>query len=547
MPPASRLPASSPARAAAAAASTGAAPESRPAPPPCRGRTATSGSSPSSRAARRRRSSFWKELPLLIVVALVLTFLIQTFLAKVYVIPSGSMETTLHGCAGCNNDRVLVDKITYRFSDPAPGDVVVFRGPDSWSSEFIVEQPSNALVRGLQLLGSLIGLAPPDEKDFVKRVIAVGGQTVQCCDSDNRVMVDGQPLDEPYSTTCRRPDPARQNAFGPVTVPAGQLWMMGDSRNNSADSRVADHGPVPVDERDRQGADDRAAVRPVRRSVDRPAGHGVGPARPGPLTGAPVALGLLGRCRWPDAGVAASIPGCLPAACDADEPLARVRPLSPTGSRPPMPAPAGCRGRRPAAPRCRPSSARRGRSCAARGNWTLQTTLDRYGLGPVAGVDEAGRGACAGPLVVAACVLRPGDAKRLDGLTDSKLLTPAAREEYFALLLRRAVDHAVVVVGPEEVDRRGVHVANIEGMRRAVARLRARPGYVLTDGFPVRGFGSPALAVPKGDQIAACVAAASVLAKVTRDRIMVGLDRRVPGVRLRRAQGLLHAGARRAR
>lgn len=157
------------------------------------------------------------------------------------------------------------------------------------------------------------------------------------------------------------------------------------------------------------------------------------------------------------------------------------------------------------------------------GTWTLQSTLDRYGLGPVAGVDEAGRGACAGPLVIAACVLRPGDAKRLDGLTDSKLLTAAAREHYFALITRWAADHAVVVVDPVEVDRRGVHVANIEGMRRAVARLAARPGYVLTDGFPVRGFGSPALAVPKGDQVAACVAAASVLAKVTRDRLMVAL------------------------
>jgi ribonuclease HII len=162
------------------------------------------------------------------------------------------------------------------------------------------------------------------------------------------------------------------------------------------------------------------------------------------------------------------------------------------------------------------------------GTWTLQATLDRYGLSPVAGVDEAGRGACAGPLVVAACVLRTGDAKRLVGLTDSKLLSPTAREEFYALLLRRAVEHTVVVVDPVEVDRRGVHVANIEGMRRAVARLAQRPGYVLTDGFAVRGFGSPALAVPKGDQVAACVAAASVLAKVTRDRIMEGLDREYP-------------------
>ncbi len=198
------------------------------------------------RPRRRRRPTFWKELPLLIVVALALTFGIQTFLAKVYVIPSGSMETTLHGCSGCNNDRVLVDKVSYRFTSPKPGDVVVFRGPDSWKSEFDAEPPSNALVSGLQQLGSLVGLAPPDEKDFVKRVIAVGGQTVQCCDSRNRVLVDKQPLDEPYVYFLPAEGTATQKGFGPIRVPDGQLWMMGDSRNNSADSRVAGHGPIPL-------------------------------------------------------------------------------------------------------------------------------------------------------------------------------------------------------------------------------------------------------------------------------------------------------------
>ncbi|MEJ8279182.1 ribonuclease HII [Pseudonocardia spirodelae] len=159
------------------------------------------------------------------------------------------------------------------------------------------------------------------------------------------------------------------------------------------------------------------------------------------------------------------------------------------------------------------------------GSWTLQTVLQRHGLGPVAGVDEAGRGASAGPLVIAAAVLRPADARALDGLTDSKLLTPAARDHWYDRIRSRALDHAVVVVPSAEVDRRGVHVANIEGMRRAVAGLTAvPPGYVLTDGFPVRGFGRPALAVPKGDRVAACIAAASVLAKVTRDRIMTELD-----------------------
>jgi ribonuclease HII len=160
--------------------------------------------------------------------------------------------------------------------------------------------------------------------------------------------------------------------------------------------------------------------------------------------------------------------------------------------------------------------------------WAWESALLRYGLGPVAGVDEAGRGACAGPLVVAACVPRPGDAGRWEGLTDSKLLTEAAREHFYELIVRRAVDWAVVVIPPTEVDRRGVHAANVDGMRRAVARLAAPPGYVLTDGFRVPGLIAPSLAVPKGDQAAACVAAASVLAKVTRDRIMVELDRDYP-------------------
>jgi ribonuclease HII len=162
------------------------------------------------------------------------------------------------------------------------------------------------------------------------------------------------------------------------------------------------------------------------------------------------------------------------------------------------------------------------------GNWALQGALDRRGLGPVAGVDEAGRGACAGPLVVASCVLRPGDARKLDGLTDSKLLTEKARDRMYDLVLDRAVDCAVVVIPPAEVDGFGVHVMNLEGMRRAVARLTTHPGYVLSDGFRVAGLTAPSMPVVKGDQAAACVAAASVLAKVTRDRIMVELHERYP-------------------
>lgn len=162
------------------------------------------------------------------------------------------------------------------------------------------------------------------------------------------------------------------------------------------------------------------------------------------------------------------------------------------------------------------------------GNWGLQAALDRRGLGPVAGVDEAGRGACAGPLVIASCVLKPGDAARFAGLTDSKLLTAAARERMYDLVVARAVDYAVIVVPVEEVDLIGVHVSNIEGMRRAIAQLKTHPGYVLIDGFRVPGLTAPSMPVIKGDQAVACVAAASVLAKVTRDRIMAGLHEELP-------------------
>ncbi|MDQ3886839.1 MAG: ribonuclease HII [Actinomycetota bacterium] len=164
----------------------------------------------------------------------------------------------------------------------------------------------------------------------------------------------------------------------------------------------------------------------------------------------------------------------------------------------------------------------------AAGIWTLQATLHRRGLGPVAGVDEAGRGACAGPLVVAACVLRGGDATALDGLTDSKLLSAERREHFHDLLVARSVARSVVVIPSMEVDTLGVHVANLEGMRRAVAGLTVHPGYVLTDGFRVPGLTAPNLAVLGGDRTVACVAAASVLAKVTRDRIMADLHERWP-------------------
>lgn len=160
---------------------------------------------------------------------------------------------------------------------------------------------------------------------------------------------------------------------------------------------------------------------------------------------------------------------------------------------------------------------------------TLESALYRSGLGPVAGVDEVGRGACAGPLVVAACVLGPNRLESLAALDDSKKLTAKAREELFPLIRRYALAYHVVFIPVEEVDRRGVHAANIEGMRRAVAGLPLRPGYVLSDGFRVPGLSVPSLPVVGGDAAAACIAAASVLAKVSRDRLMIALDDEHPG------------------
>jgi ribonuclease HII len=157
------------------------------------------------------------------------------------------------------------------------------------------------------------------------------------------------------------------------------------------------------------------------------------------------------------------------------------------------------------------------------GLYGYERALRRQGLTPIAGVDEAGRGACAGPLVAGACVLPEGARGVVPGLADSKLLTEKARERCYEQIVRRAEAWSVVVIGPEECDRLGMHVANVEALRRAVAKLDVRPSYVLTDGFPVDGLEVPGLAVWKGDRVAACIAAASVLAKVTRDRLMVQL------------------------
>jgi ribonuclease HII len=162
------------------------------------------------------------------------------------------------------------------------------------------------------------------------------------------------------------------------------------------------------------------------------------------------------------------------------------------------------------------------------GLYGYERALRRVGMAPIAGVDEAGRGACAGPLVAAAAILPEGRAGIVPGLADSKLLTAKARERCYEQVLRRAVAWSVVVVAPGECDRLGMHVANVEALRRSLARLSLRPSYVLTDGFPVDGLEVPGLAIWTGDRVAACISAASVIAKVTRDRIMCELHEHYP-------------------
>lgn len=173
--------------------------------------------------------------------------------------------------------------------------------------------------------------------------------------------------------------------------------------------------------------------------------------------------------------------------------------------------------------------------------WGHERALTRAGLGPVAGCDEAGRGACAGPLVAAAVVLPPRRTRALDGLADSKTLTPARRAKLFDLVVDHAASVAWVEVSPAECDRLGMQEADLQGLRRAVSRLGVRPGYVLSDGFALDGLDSPGLGMWKADAVCACVAAASIVAKVVRDRIMVGLDAQWPGYGLATHKGYVTA------
>ncbi len=172
----------------------------------------------------------------------------------------------------------------------------------------------------------------------------------------------------------------------------------------------------------------------------------------------------------------------------------------------------------------------------------IEQLLTAAGIAPIAGVDEAGRGACAGPLVIASVVLHDPFAPELAPIRDSKELSESKRETIFDLIQNCAKAISIVVVPSEEVDSRGVHAANLDGMRRAVLGLNVEPEYVLTDGYAIEGLGVPNLAVWKGDQVVVSISAASIIAKVTRDRMMRELDLEFPEYGFAGHKGYITAG-----
>ncbi|GIE80219.1 hypothetical protein Aph02nite_61690 [Actinoplanes philippinensis] len=206
------------------------------------------------RPARRRRGvvrkemPLWQELPLLLVVAFCLAVLIRTFLVQAFYIPSGSMQSTLE-----IKDRVLVNKVVYDMRDPLRGEIVVFRGTDDWAPE-VTEEVSNTFLAKLgRTVGDLVGVSRPGERDFIKRVIGLPGDKVACCDSGGRITVNGVGIDEAYiadgfNSDLSQPPIAGQctsRRFNEVTVPAGQMFVMGDHRKVSQDARC--QGPVPIE------------------------------------------------------------------------------------------------------------------------------------------------------------------------------------------------------------------------------------------------------------------------------------------------------------
>ena len=171
----------------------------------------------------------------------------------------------------------------------------------------------------------------------------------------------------------------------------------------------------------------------------------------------------------------------------------------------------------------------------------IESTLIASGMKQIAGVDEAGRGPCAGPLVIAAVILKDPFAKELSKVRDSKEFSEKVREELYDVVIEQALSYSIIDISVDEIDKFGLHKSNLEGMRRAINSLDIAPDYVLTDGYPIEGLAIPNLAVWKGDQVAISISAASILAKVYRDRVMVKLDAKYPGYGLAKHKGYITA------
>jgi signal peptidase I len=249
---------------------------------------------------KRKDMPLWQELPLLLIVAFCLAVLVRTFLVQAFFIPSGSMEPKL-----LVGDRVLVNKIVYDVRQPERGEIVVFRGTDNWAPENQVDTNVGFFAKLGRTVGDLVGVSQPGEKDFIKRVIGLPGDTIACCTVDGKVTVNGFPLDEPYVTE-NSPLDAPPNAkechsrrFGPINVEQGQMFVMGDHRLVSQDARC--QGQVPI-----ENVIGRAfvivwpssrweglGVPTTFKNVPRPfasAGPGYRPAHPVPLNGVPEAV-----------------------------------------------------------------------------------------------------------------------------------------------------------------------------------------------------------------------------------------------------------------
>lgn len=189
-------------------------------------------------ASKKRQLPLWQESILLVVTALVMAVIVKTFLVQAFYIPSGSMEPTM-----LVNDRILVQKVSFwGGKDVQRGDVVVFDDPDHWLNAEESRQPHNAVQRGLEVFGLF-----PTGGHLIKRVIGVGGDEVKCCDATGHLQVNGTSLTEPYVLDQSL---TRDNAFD-VKVPKNHIWVMGDNRGNSSDSRMHMGSPgggfVPVD------------------------------------------------------------------------------------------------------------------------------------------------------------------------------------------------------------------------------------------------------------------------------------------------------------